>query len=284
MKLIILLACVLLQTFNIRLFHDRYRLFDQYYAFIKPLLAKLGVDRGWIGIIGVLAPLLIVILILNSIFSHFAILYFLYGVLILLICLDVRDVKANLATFFNALSSDDRIHAQVEVEKFTHLPADEDKSSMIRAVTGAILLQSITNIFAVIFWFLVFGPLGAVFYYLVAAMSEQSVKEPSEGKDYSQAKGLKDVLDWLPVRLVAFTYALVGNFAPIFNLWVDRLGEGISSNASLLIDSGMMAMDLPEDSHIAEVGENHKAAALVRRTLWTWMIAITVFYVIGWIF
>lgn len=285
MKLIILLISIVLQTFNISLFRNRYQLFDHYVSFIKPTLDKMRLYRGWGAIIGIIFPLVFVVFILQVIFSHLGILYFLYGLLVLLLCLDVRDIKSKLADYFTAMNTENRTRAQVEVEKFANQPVDEDKSIIIRILTGAIFVQSMTNIFSVIFWFFLLGPTGAILYYLVAAMSERVTRyETNTDESYAVASYLKEILDWIPVRLVSFTYALVGHFAPVFSLWLKELPSGVANNSNLLIDSGLLALDIPKEPESADVDENLKAIGLVNRTLWTWLIIIVVLSIASWLF
>lgn len=284
MKLFILLTCILLQAFNIRFFANRYRFFDLYISQIKPLLTKLGLEQGWKAIIGVLAPLLLLVIILNAIFMHLGFFYYLYGVLVLMLCLDVTDVKHKLADYFTALNTDNRTRTQVEVEKFISHSVDADKSTMIRVMTGAIFVQALTNIFSVIFWFLLLGPFGAMFYYLVAAMNERVTRDDLNADEPEQtANYLKDILDWIPVRLMTFTFALIGHFTPVMSLWLEHLGDGVSNNSTLLIDGGLIALDLPTDMAAADIEENQRAMGLVTRSLWTWVITITLLNIAGWL-
>lgn len=285
MKLIILLVCILLQTFNITLFRHHYQFFDHYVALINPLLNKLGLERGWGAIIGLLVPVLIVVYVLGLLFAHVGLLYLLFGLLILMICLDVRDAKTQLTDYFSAINSENSERIQAEVEKFTKQSVGRDRSLLIRILTGAIFVQSVTNIFSVIFWFMLLGPFGAMLYYLVAAVSERVSKSEDDLSHANNAASyLKDILDWIPVRLVSFTYALIGHFAPVFTLWLQQLGNGPQANSTLLIDAGLLALDIPKEATLTDVEENYKALSLVNRTLWTWVIVIAVLNITSWLF
>lgn len=285
MKFVVLLTCILLQSFNLVIFKDRYSFFDRYLELINPFLTKFNLTKGWSAIFGVLVPLLFAILILGLIFSHVTVLYFLFAVLVLMLCLDVRDVKNQLTDYFAAISSDNETRAQVEVEKFTHQQASPEKTGLIRLITSTLLLNSITNIFSVIFWFLLFGPFGAMLYYLVSSVENRaSNPEFSLEDSLDLATYSKNILDWVPVRLVVLTYALIGHFAPVFNLWVEHLGDGISGNSKFLVDAGLTALDADKDPEYAQPEENHKALGLISRTLWTWMIVIAVLTLTSWIF
>lgn len=285
MKLIILLLCILLQTINIRSVRDRYGFFDHYVALINPLLIKFGFDKGGNAIIGLLLPLLLLIFILNLLFIRFPILYLIYGTIVLFICLDIRDMKAKLEDYFAAIMAENQIKAHFEAEIFANRTIAQDRSLTIRAVTESMFAKSLTNIFSVIFWFLLLGPFGAVFYYLIAGINDRVEKSDLEAQDsYTPAGYLKDILDWIPVRLVTLTYALIGHFKPVFSQWLDRLGDGVTENQHLLMECGLTALDIDKDPMQAQPQENHLALELINRTLWTWVIVIAVLDVTSWLF
>ena len=64
--------------------------------------------------------------------------------------------------------------------------------------------------FSVIFWFVMLGPLGAVFYRLV---SLSSVNSESSGEARQLTARLLWMLEWPAVRLLGMTFALTGNFS-----------------------------------------------------------------------
>lgn len=278
MKFIILLVSLLLQSFlSLNINKHKSHLLSRYAATMRPLLTKLNADRGWGAFVGLLVPVLIVILILNLLFSHLGILYFLYGVFILLLCLDIQDMKKELADYFSAMSNEDLVSAQVEAEKFLGHSVHQAKSEMSRTVTEAIFTKSLANIFAVIFWFILLGPFGAVLYYATVAIANHACR-PEFGypETYFAADYFKEILDWLPVRFVTLTYALIGHFGPVFNLWIDRLGGGLSENRQFIIDAGLTALHVDLEPSPATVVENQQALNLTTRTLWTWIIIIGV--------
>jgi membrane protein required for beta-lactamase induction len=80
------------------------------------------------------------------------------------------------------------------------------------------------------------------------------------------------VIAWLPSRLTAFTYALVGNFIPGFEHWkndvvtTDRCRE-------ILIDSGVAALGAGSASD-ATREENLKAQGMIYRSLIVWVLVV----------
>lgn len=92
------------------------------------------------------------------------------------------------------------------------------------------LVDAYRQVFAVIFWFVILpGPAGAVLYRAVALLAEEW-KTPSPGVEPSApvasrvefgrpARRLLALLDWIPVRLTALAFAVVGDFEDAVSCW-----------------------------------------------------------------
>lgn len=285
MKLIILLICLILQALlNVDAKKNKYKFIDRYAATLKPILARFNIDSGLPALIGLLVPAIIIMLLLNLLFSRVAFFYLIYGVIILFLCLDLRDMKKQLKEYFAAITAENLAKAQHEAEEFVGHPVHQNKGEMSRTVTEAIFTKSLTNVFGVIFWFMLLGPIGAVLYYLTAAITERAQRPDFGFSDtYSSAEYFKEILDWFPVRILTFTFALVGHFAPVFGIWLDRIGAGLLENRQFLIDAGLTAIHADFDATHASLIENQQALQLMSRTLWTWVIIITAFNIVIWL-
>lgn len=286
MKFFILLVCLLLQTFlNIRAQKQKHVLLTRYEIGIQPVLNRFGFNQGWGAFFGLLIPVFIVTLLLNMLFSTLSLLYVIFGIVILMLCLDINDMKKQLGEYFKADAAGDAVKTQMEAEQFVQQEdLSTDKKLIVRTVTEAIFQRSLTNIFSVIFWFMMLGPLGAVIYYVTASLAERSEQPEHAFPDiYTTATMAKEILDWLPIRVLGLTFALIGHFAPVFNIWIDKLGGGLSENKQLLIETGFAALNLTQPGQ-SDTFENQQALDLIRRSLWTWVIIIGVLTMTAWIF
>ncbi|MBA2654170.1 MAG: regulatory signaling modulator protein AmpE [Gammaproteobacteria bacterium] len=285
MKFIILLICLLLQAiFHVSIKRGKYHLLEHYASGMKPFLTKINANHGWVALISLMLPILILVLILNALFSHVGILYFIYAAIVLLFCLDIRDMKKQLGDYFVAITNENLVKAQIEAEQFVSHSVHQNKSEMTRAVTESIFIKALTNIFSVIFWFMLLGPFGAVLYYLATTLTKLACNpEFSYTDTYFAAEYIKELFDWLPVRVLTLTFALIGHFGPVFTLWIDRLGAGLSDNRQLLIDAGLTALNADLEPTQASATENNQALSLVNRTLWTWTIVIGVLTITSWL-
>lgn len=92
------------------------------------------------------------------------------------------------------------------------------------------LVDAYRQVFAVLFWFVVLpGPAGAVLYRAAALLAEEW-KGPVAGVEPSglvqtreqfgwPARALLALLDWIPVRLTALSFAVVGDFEDAVACW-----------------------------------------------------------------
>jgi len=74
--------------------------------------------------------------------------------------------------------------------------------------------------FTAIFWFLLLGPLGAVFYRL-SALAAQADQQTDEVRELAQR--LRWLLEWPVVRLLGLSFALTGNFVGCIQGWKANL-------------------------------------------------------------
>jgi cobalamin biosynthesis protein CobD/CbiB len=108
--------------------------------------------------------------------------------------------------------------------------ADLASTDVARLAIERGLVDAYRQVFAVIFWFAVLpGPAGAVLY-RAAALLAAEWKGPVPGVDSSSvvlsrsefgrpARALLAVLDWIPVRLTALSFAVVGDFEDAVACW-----------------------------------------------------------------
>lgn len=277
-KLIILLICIALQAFfNVSSRQEYYFYFDHYFISLKSLLARFNLQEGWKAIIGLLAPIWIILFILHMLVGGFWLLYFIYALIILFISLNIQEIKLEFTNYLKAAKGDNLIEAQAHADKFISRTDIQAKGELFRFMTEALFIRSLTGIFSVIFWFFLAGPVGAATYYLLSGLAARSSAEDYELREvYQKAIYAKDLLDWVPLRLLTLTYALIGHFGPVFNVWIERLGGSLSDNRQINIDCGLTAIQAEFDPLHADLTENELAYELVVRALWTWVLVIAI--------
>lgn len=110
------------------------------------------------------------------------------------------------------------------------------------------LLDSYRHVFATLFWFLVLpGPGGAVLYTLTVLLAREWRGEgaaPVEARaEFGEpVQRLLYWLDWVPVRLTAMTFAVVGDFEDAIYCWRTQAKQWPSLHEGILLASGAGAL------------------------------------------
>ena len=99
--------------------------------------------------------------------------------------------------------------------------------------SSGFLWQTETNMFAVLFWFIVLGPAGAVLYRFSRLLAEQTYVEDSPQIREGASKWIA-CLDWLPVRLLGLCFTLAGHFENAFKVWTNHLLSSPKNNEAYL--------------------------------------------------
>jgi AmpE protein len=207
----------------------------------------------------------------------FGIIGLLFYVAVLVYCLGPRDLAADADSFRHAVRTADpqlvrRAAAQLLGAESTDTEGLEEKAS------AGLLVQACDRLFAVLFWFVLLGPVGAVAYRSVAIVYHQRGEEHELA---ASAGRLFAALVWLPARLLALGYALSGHFEAALQAWREAHHPAPSgSDGSLQILSAVGSAALGTVNGAAE--PVRAAVQLVWRTLVIWMVVIALFTLAGW--
>ncbi|WAJ38429.1 regulatory signaling modulator protein AmpE [Pseudomonas sp. GOM7] len=156
--------------------------------------------------------------------------------LVLIYSLGRGDVQAALGPFRDAWRREDGQAAYHAVERDLGLQPEEGPA-LLEQVQGYLLWHSYQSFFAVIFWYLLLGPLAALAYRLLALVAEQAELPTLR----ERAGQLRHAFDWLPVRVLASSFALVGNFVAVSRALLHELLSWDISAAQLVSKAGRAA-------------------------------------------
>jgi adenosylcobinamide-phosphate synthase len=99
-------------------------------------------------------------------------------------------------------------------------------------------------VFGTIFWFAVLpGPFGAVLYRLTEHIARAWNRPDVAGTAFGEfARQAFEIIDWIPARLSALAFAVVGNFEDAMHLWRNRAMRFGSDTRGLLVAAGAGAL------------------------------------------
>jgi cobalamin biosynthesis protein CobD/CbiB len=144
------------------------------------------------------------------------------------------------------------------------------------------------RLFSVLAWFVVFaplGPVGALLYRAGDALGDEW-KRAAPGEPFADfARDAQRVLQWLPARLVAASYAVAGNFEDAVFGWRSQGAHAPARDIVLSAASGAMGLRLgkAESGSEAEPDDIEGAAALIWRALLLWLAIGFLIALGGWL-
>lgn len=198
--------------------------------------------RPWLILaLMVLLPVLLlglVLIVLQSV--AYGWLAFPVHLLVLIYSLGRGDLLAALGPFRDAWRRGDEQAGSHVAERDMRVVADNSEQ-LLEGVQSYLLWQAYQSFFAVIFWYFLLGPAAALSYRLLALAAEHG-KTPAL---VERAGQLRHAFDWVPVRLLAASFALVGNFVAVTRVMLHELLNWNISAAQLVTKIGRVAGEIP---------------------------------------
>jgi AmpE protein len=272
------------------------RRFDAYGDWLSWLDAHAGEGSGMRGRYGIalaLLPALLLVGLLQWLLAapHLGLLALLFGVLVLAFSWGPRDLDTDVEAVIEA---DDVAARRVAV---AHLHADggpprEDPAGLVEAVA----VSALRRWFAVLFWFLLLGPFGALGYRLLAlaAVGPYAPRLP-----LATALGARTVLaamEWPVAQLMTFSLALVGNFETVFGAWRAAGGNRWQLDSGFLgpVACASVRGELDEEAHdysdagmvvpvLRRLPELRDAMSQIWRVLLLWLVVLALLVIAGWV-
>lgn len=223
-----------------------------------------------------------------------------FNVLVLYLTMGFRQFSHYFTDIHQALRAERLDEARRLLSEWRGVPAHElNAEELARVTIEEALLASHRNVFGVIVWFVLFGMLGfggaagALLYRLGQFLqkhwgAEEEVESGEFGKFAQQAFY---ILEWLPIRLTAITFAIVGDFENTIYCWRTQAASWQDRDAGILLASGAgalgvrLGMPIPQDGlplDRAELGVGDDADAdfmqstigLVWRSVVFWLLLL----------
>lgn len=174
-----------------------------------------------------------------------------WDVLVLYFTLGFRQFSHHFTEIHLALRLGDVVQARRLLARWRGDECSELSSSAIaRLAIEEALLASHRHVFAVLLWFVLLGPAGAMLYRLSALLADAWSKRsgPASGATTVQqsfgtfAQQIFAIVDWLPQRTTATAFAIVGDFEDAVYCWRTQASQWRDRAAGIILASGAGAL------------------------------------------
>tara|TARA_B100001778_G_scaffold116056_1_gene95255 strand:- start:1836 stop:2627 length:792 start_codon:yes stop_codon:yes gene_type:complete len=206
---------------------------------------------------------------------------FLLGLVSLLYCLKPNEYNQKLENL--KFSIENNIDLD-ESERFNYILFVEKNTGPTSIINNA-FYNSVRTIFSVLFVFLLLGPSGCLAYVILDNyLYSEKIKIDQKSKKF--IKLILSFIEYLPVRITAFTFAVVANFQLCLNEWksIKDHKEFYNSNINLINSIGAASFEesnnVNEDAIIQMIAYTQ---LMVSRSLLAWLSLIA-FLIIGGFF
>lgn len=209
---------------------------------------------------------------------------FLFSVAVLYVCVDLYRLGKVASAISENLEYGDLPAANSALEELTGRPAIEmTEAGIARATVEAVLKQGNTLVMAPLFWFVLLGPIGPVLQRLAGVLDKMWGHRTQRFVEFGWAAArFNDIMGWIPARLTALSYAIMGSFEDALHCWRRHAGMWSDINSGPLLASGFGAMHMEncegaDDEApgavliVADAAHVRRVVALLWRVLLFWL-------------
>ncbi|MBA2352707.1 MAG: CobD/CbiB family protein [Pseudomonadota bacterium] len=287
------------------------RMFEDYAA---RLSAVFNGGERWHGMVAWLLAVLLPVVIGGGIYyllnEASPALALLWNVLVLYLTMGLRQFSHAFTAIVAALSRGDLDIARELLQEWRGLPTNEfNRVETARVSIEHGLIYSHRYVFGIIFWFIVLpGPIGAILYRCAALLNDQWANRTEPGSSIfggerafgNFAAQAFEMVDWLPVRLTAISFAIVGDFEDAIYCWRSQALSWAYPPHGIVLSSGAGALGvrLGEALHEygslvyrpeigvgdeADVGYMQSTVGLIWRALVLWLLLLFLVAIANWV-
>lgn len=252
-------------------------------------------NRGAAGrrrVTGVIAVVILVLPLVSAaaFLEHSAQYGFFVSVIVLYLAIGLSSLAEHGRDVALALEQPDLNIGRERVQRMVSRDtAALDAEGVSKAAVESVLENGNDAVFGALFWFVVAGGPGVVLYRLVNTLDAMWGYRSERYLAFGWAAArVDDVLNWLPARLTAMTYALLGDTARAWHCWRTQGGLTESPNAGRVMAAGAGALGIEAGGSAVYHGvaterpvlgagrapsaaDIERAVRLVRNGTWLWL-------------
>jgi len=215
-----------------------------------------------------------------------------FSVLMLYFSIGHKSLHDHARPIISALQNNNDEEARYLVGRL--VSRDTESLDTIGAATESVLENGNDAVFGALFWFAIAGAPGAILYRLANTLDAMWGYRNQRYTNFGWAAArFDDVLNYLPARLTALTYALMGKTRQALFCWRTQAAAWDSPNAGPVMAAGAGALGVSIGGPACYSGEWHQrpnlgveakpeindiesALKLVRHGVWLWLAVFIV--------
>jgi adenosylcobinamide-phosphate synthase len=259
--------------------------------------------QGVAAVLLALVPIVLGVMLARYLLSEISpVIRFVFDVVILYVCLDIYRLANGARTVAEMLDAGDVREADTHLKELAGKgAADLSDSGIAHATVEAVLKQTNSLIISPLFWFILLGPAGAVLQRLACILDKLWGHRYERFVEFGWAAArLDDLLQWVPARITALSYAIMGSFEEALLCWRRQMGIWSDINSGPLLASGFGAMHMQNCESVADATDYEESmtglsvipdashirgvVALVWRVLLFWLgigVLMTIAHIFG---
>jgi AmpE protein len=257
---------------------------------------------GWLAAFAIIygVPLLsLAIILFITEDSVFGLVTMVVHILVLLVAFD-RTQPGQLAKDFLEKGKNSDMASSLEFlqKEFraSSLPGEDDRYAIGKYFSKQLSYRSFEKMFVMFFWYMCTGALGILLSYITYQLRDSHPEQPQQ-RQVDLISFLIQLLEWVPLRLLALTFSLAGNFVHCFENVRESFWEfnKETNNADLLYGyagcaiSGMVLNTLTDDDEGQEAGgvpdresaEIQAILGLLERSQAIWLSVLALITIVG---
>ncbi|MHB8166517.1 MAG: CobD/CbiB family protein [Sulfuricella sp.] len=254
-------------------------------------------------LLAVLLPVVVVGGIYAGLYTLNSLLAWAFSAVVLYPLLSLKQLGGQAERIAAALRVADLGEARRLLSQWHGRPVDEFGAAEIARVgIEQTLICAHKNLFGVIIWFVVLGPAGAVLYRLSQLLSQEwgDLDQRDFGEFGKFSAQAFELMDWLPLRLSAISFAVVGDFEDAVYCWRSQASAWVQQGIGIVLASGAGALGVKLGEPLsyggniefrpelglgddADADYLNSAVSLVWRTVVLWLVLLLLLTLAGWV-
>jgi len=254
-------------------------------------------------LLAVLLPVIVVGGIYAGLYYLNSLLALAFSAVVLYPLLSLKQLGGQAERIADALRAADLDEARRLLSQWHGRPADELGAAEITRVSIEQTLSSAhKNLFGIIIWFVVLGPAGAVLYRLSQQLSQKwgNLDQRGFGEFGRFSARAFYLMDWVPLRLSAISFAVVGDFEDAVYCWRSQASAWGQQGIGIVLASGAGALGVKLGEPLsyggnielrpelglgddADVDYLDSAVSLVWRAVVLWLVLLLLLTLAGWV-